>query len=149
MSNQITKSIIIEGLANHIYELWADVEKFPDFMKEIESVQKMGDHTCHWVMAGPFGTTIEWDTETTRMEVGKRIAWTTIAGDIKTSGQVIFTPLPQAQTEVTVVLHYVPSVIGLNKDFAVEFFSDAEDKLLRELRNFKAYAEEMPDRIAA
>ena len=146
MSNQIIKSVIVEGLANHVYERWANFESFPKFMKEIESVKKIGDYTYHWVMKGPSEATIEWYIEITRLDPGKRIAWHSIGGDIKTSGQVTFTALPNAETEVTVMLHYTPST-GPDGNVTAELFRDIEDRLLRSLRNFKAFAEGMPQRI--
>ena len=146
MSNQIIKSIVVEGLAMHVYLRWADFESFPKFIKEIKSVKKIGDNTYHWVMRAPFGATIEWYTEITRLDEGKRIAWHSIGGDIKTSGQVTFTALPNAETEVTIMLHYAPSV-GLDEDMAADLFPDIEDRVLRNLRNFKAFAEGMPQRI--
>jgi uncharacterized membrane protein len=146
MSNQIIKSIVVDGIAVHNYLRWADFESFPKFVKEIESVKKIGDNTYHWIMRTPFGVTIEWYTEVTRWDEGKRIAWRSIGGDIKTSGQVTFTALPNAETEVTIMVHYAPSA-GLDEDLAADLFADIEDKVLRNLRNFKAFAEAMPQRI--
>jgi uncharacterized membrane protein len=148
MSNQVTKSIIIQGKVADLFTLWADFENFPNFMKHIKSVEKTGEGTSHWVMTGSSNTTIEWDAEITRLEENKRIAWSSKggAGDIKTSGQVTFTALPHGETEVTVTRHYAPPA-GLDAGVAGELFSNPENALLRDLRNFKAYAEGMPDRI--
>lgn len=146
MSNQITKSIIIQGLASNIYDHCADFENFPKFMKHIKSAKKTGDLTSHWVIGGLQGRTFEWDMEITRLEPPKRIAWTSTGGDIKTSGQVTFTALPNAETEVTVVMHYMPSP-NLEANAATVLLPEIEAELLRDLRNLKAYAEGMYDRI--
>ena len=148
MSHQITKSIIVQGDAADLFDLWADFENFPNFIKEIKSVEKIDEYTSHWVMEGPFGVTIEWDAETTRLEPNRRIAWSSKgdSGDITTSGQVTFTPLPQRETEVTVTLHYAPRT-SLPHEIAVPLFNNTEERLLRDLRNFKAYAEGMAERI--
>ena len=68
MLNQLTQSIIIQGKPAHLYELWANIENFPQFMQPLKSVQKTGQQTSHWVLPGPQGNTIEWDIETTRLE---------------------------------------------------------------------------------
>lgn len=146
MPNQVTKSIIVQGSVDHIYNLWADFENFPNFMKNIKSIKKTGNHTSHWVIEGPRQTTIEWTTEVTRLEPNKRIAWNSTGGDIKTSGQVTFTALPQGATEITVTLHYTPWTDPVS-NVATELFSEIENRLIRDLRNFKAYAEGMKDRI--
>ena len=148
MTNQIIKSIIVDGIAMHNYLRWADFESFPKFMKELKSVKKIGDNTYHWIMRAPFEATIEWYTEITRWDEGKRIAWHSIGGDIKTSGQVTFTALPNAETEVTITVHYAPSA-GLDENLAADLFSNIEERVQRNLRNFKAFAEGMPQRIEA
>jgi uncharacterized membrane protein len=146
VDNQITETIIVQGKAADLYELWADFENFPKFVTRIKSVEKTGEHSSHWVMEGPSGMSIEWDAETTRLERNKRIAWSSTGGDIKTSGQVTFNPLPQHETEVTVTLHYVlPN--HPDQSAIAELFKDVKEDLQRDLRNFKAYAEGMFDRI--
>lgn len=148
MPEQVTKSIIVKGDVSDVYRLWANFENFPHFMKHIKSVTRTGDRTSHWVMEGPLGRKVEWDAETTRLEENKRIAWNSTGGDIKTSGQVTFNELPNNQTEVTVILQYVPPA-GKAGEMVAELFGDLEGKLHEDLRNFKAYAEGMPDRTAA
>jgi uncharacterized membrane protein len=111
MTDRITKSIIVQGDISQLYNLWANFENFPHFMRHIKSVTKTGDDLSHWVVEGPLGQRVEWEAKTTRMEENKRIAWNSMdnEGDITTSGQVTFNPLPQNQVEVTVILQYQPS----------------------------------------
>lgn len=147
MPEQTTKSIIVQGEASEIYDLWADFTQFPRFMKNIESVTKTGETTSHWVMKGPLGTRWEWDAETTRLEKEKRIAWRSLdGGDLKTSGQVTFNQLPNGQTEVTVLLQYVPPAGKAGEAFA-ELLAHPDRRLTEDLQNFKAYAEGMPQRV--
>jgi uncharacterized membrane protein len=147
MNDNVTRSIIVKGSASEVYNVWANFENFPHFMKNIESVEKTGDRASHWVMKGPLGKSIEWDAETTRLEENKRIAWNSTGGDIKTSGQVTFNSLPNNETEVTVMLKYVPPA-GLAGEIVAELFGNPEGKLEDDLRNFKAYLEGMPDRVS-
>lgn len=149
MPSQVTKSIIVNRDVEDIYKLWADFENFPEFMKHIKSITKTGDRTSHWVMNGPLGILIAWDVETTSLEENKRIAWSSkdSDGDIKTSGQVTFNPLPQGQTEVTVLLQYVPPA-GAAGSMASGLISNPGSRLEEDLRNFKSYAEGMLERVA-
>ncbi len=146
MKEGVTKSIIVKGDVEDVYNVWANFENFPHFMRHIKSVTKKGDGISHWVMEGPLGTSIEWDAETTRLEENKRIGWNSIEGDIKTSGQVTFTALPNNETQLTVMLKYVPPG-GLPGHVVAELFGDPEGKLEDDLRNFKAYIEGMHDRV--
>lgn len=135
-----TKNILVKAPLESVYQAWANFENFPNFMNHIKQVDKTGDRTSHWVMEGPLNTKIEWDAETTRLDENKRIAWNSITGDIKTSGQVTFNELPDKQVEVTVMLKYVPPA-GLAGEIIAELFSNPEGKLLEDLRNFKHYIE--------
>lgn len=148
MSNQMTETIIVNREVPEVYKLWADYENFPHFMRYIKAVTKTGERTSHWVLEGPLGLLIAWDVETTSLEENKRIAWSSKdnTGDIKTSGQVTFNTLPQNQTEVTIKLQYVPPA-GLAGDVMAELMGGAGQRLRDDLRNFKAYAEGMYERI--
>jgi uncharacterized membrane protein len=99
-------------------------------------------------MAGPLGQEIEWDAETTRLDENQRIAWNSKdSSTIKTSGQVTFKDLGGQQTEVTVTLRYdVPgSKLG---DVVAQLFSNPQARVEEDLRNFKAFAEDMTERTS-
>lgn len=146
MAEQVTRTIIVKAPASDVYDIWANFENFPYFMKYITSVRKTGDGLSHWVMEGPLGKNIEWDAETTRMEPGRRIAWNSRdQGDITTSGQVTFKELSQGETEIAVTLQYVPPAGALGAAVA-KIFSDPAGQLEEDLKNFKAYAERLQSR---
>ena len=134
------KNILIKAPLADVYAAWADFENFPRFMQHIKSVSKTGERTSHWSMEGPLHTRLEWDAETTRLEENKRIAWSSINGDLKTSGQVTFNALPDGHVEVTVMLRYVPPA-GVAGDLFARLLDDPEGKLITDLRNFKHYIE--------
>lgn len=141
MTDKVTDSIIVKGPVEEIYDIWSDFTTFPQFMENIESVTpKDGDET-HWVMKGLANTTFEWDALATRMEENSRIAWKSVGGDVKVSGQVTFKELPKDQVQVTVTLQYVPpgGVIG---KAAASLFAQPEDRLKEDLHNFKRYVEQ-------
>ena len=147
--NIVTRSILVKAPVDQVYNLWANFENFPHFMKYIVSVAKTGERMSHWVMEGPLGKNIEWDAETTRLDTNTRIAWNSLdTGDIKTSGQVTFNQLREGDTEITVTLKYVPPM-GKLGEIVARIFSDPEGQLEEDLRHFKAYVEGMHDRTAA
>jgi len=137
---QTSRSIIVKGSASELYHLWADLESFPRFMRNVRSVTRTGDRTTHWVVEGPLGKDVEWDAETTRLEEGKRIAWNSKEGsEVKTSGQVVFTEMPHDETQVTVTLMVAPQ--GTLAEVAAGLFGSLAGTLEEDLRNFKSYAE--------
>ena len=149
MSHQVTKSIIVKRPVSELYQLWANFENFPHFMQNIAEVRRTGDRSSHWAMEGPLGAKVEWDAETTLMEVNKRIAWNSKdRSPLTTSGQVTFNSLPNNETEITVMMHYDPPV-GMAGDLVAKFFGNPEKQMQDDLNNFKNYAEGRIDRTPA
>jgi len=149
MSKQITQSIHVDRPVAELYGLWSNFENFPNFMKHIESVKKLGGRTSQWKMDGPLGTKFEWEAETTLMEPNKRIAWNSKDNSsIKTSGEVTFNPLGSGETQVTVAMSYDPPG-GPAGDAVAKYFVNLEKRVEEDLKNFKAYAEGMPERSTA
>jgi uncharacterized membrane protein len=145
MADPISKTIIVKADAATAYNLWANFENFPHFMKYIERVDKMGAGKSRWEMSGPLGAKVEWIAETTRMEPNRRIGWNTKdnASTVTTSGEVIFTELGNYQTEITVTLKYDPPAGALGEAVA-KIFSNPEARLEEDLKNFKNYVEGRP-----
>jgi uncharacterized membrane protein len=147
MPDRVTKSIIVKADVATAYKLWADFENFPHFMRYIESVHKTGPKTSTWVVAGPLGRKVEWQAETTRMDENQRIGWSTKdAEGFTTSGDVVFSPLPEDQTQITVNFQYVPPAGRLGQVVA-DLFANLDNRIEEDLRNYKAYVEGMPGRI--
>lgn len=145
MGKQITKSIIVNGELPDLYEAWLDFGNHPNFMQHITSVTRKGHNVNSWVMEGPLNTRLEWTTKTTRVEPNRRIAWKTIDGDLKTSGQVTFTALPHGQAEITVTTQTIPPE-DLVEKVANSLFEDEDTQLAQDLRSFKAMVEQRTER---
>jgi uncharacterized membrane protein len=144
---QLTETIIVKGDLEDIFSLWADEENYPYWMHDIASVEYMGGHTSYWTMReGPDNTLLTWDTKTTLFEENKRIAWRSDGGDIETSGQVTFIPLSHDEVEITYTLHLAPPP-DLPIHVVDDLFGNLDERMRRDLRNFKAHAEGMEERI--
>ena len=146
MTVQITESVIIKGTADEIFNMWSDLEMLPSIIDDIKEVQQIDELTSRWVVKGPLGKDYEWTAQITRFDEDRRIGWKTLEGDIKTSGQVTFKDLPQNETEMTVLMQYVPPA-GKVGDAVSKVLANPREKITESLRDFKAYAEDMPDRI--
>lgn len=139
-NKQVIKSIIVKGDVAHLYDTWKEFSNHPQFMENIIAVTKEDDETNHWVMEGPLNQKYEWTTKTTTLEPNKRIAWKTIQGDIKRSGQVTFNSLPKGEVEVTVTSQTIPPEDLVNKAI-VRLFANEEAQWDKDLHNFKALIE--------
>jgi uncharacterized membrane protein len=142
---RVTHSLIIKGSPEMLYSLWADFEKHPEFSDNLKEVKLLDGKTSRWVMKGPLGKEIEWTAEMTRDEIGKRIAWRTLEGDVKNSGQITFESLPNDETQVTVMMMYVPPA-GKLGEVGAKLLDDPEERVEKDLRSFKSYAEKFTGR---
>lgn len=148
MPEQITRTLIIKGSADELYRLWADFEKHPEFSESLKEVTALDDKRTRWVMEGPLGKDIEWTAEMTRNEENKRIAWKTLEGDVKTSGQITFNRLTNDETEVTVLMQYVPPA-GKLGEIGAKVLMDPAERVEKDLYAFKDYAEKKSERFKA
>ena len=146
MADRVTESIIVKGALKEIYDVWADLSVFPQFMENIESITPKEGDLSHWVVKGPANRTFAWDALTTRAEENSRIAWKSVDGDIKVSGQVTFKQLPNDEVQITVTFQYVPpgGVIG---DAVAALFVHPGDQIREGLGGFKTFIEKS-DRLA-
>ncbi|MEP7355824.1 MAG: SRPBCC family protein [Anaerolineales bacterium] len=147
MADPFTRSIVVLASLDDVYQIWANFENFPRFMKYIKSVTLTGDRTSHWVMTGPLGVDIEWDAETTRRDENERVAWNSKDNSpVKTSGQVQFRQVGPNETEVTVTLTYEPPA-GVAGDALAAIFANPEKRVMDDLEHFKAHVESTSLRI--
>lgn len=140
MNQQVTKTIIVHAEVPILYDTWRDFTTHPQFMEHVTSVTPNGDDTYHWVLEGPADTKLEWTTKTTRLDPYTRIAWKTIEGDFKTSGQVTFTDLPKGQAEITVTTQTIPPDNLTAKETSA-LFENEEAQWEKDLRNFREFVE--------
>lgn len=141
MAVQLTESVIIKGSAEEIFDIWSDLEFLPSVIDDIKEVHQIDELRSHWTVKGPLGKDFSWVAEITRFEEDRRIAWRTLEGDIKTSGQVTFKDLPQEDnTEMTVMMQYVPPA-GKVGEVASKILEGPRGKLNEGLHDFKKYVE--------
>jgi uncharacterized membrane protein len=139
-----SESLIIKGTPEKLYDIFRQVEKFPQFIEELKSVEPLDGGKYRMTVTGSAGQAHSLITQITTENANRRIAWKTLEGDFKTSGQVTFLALPNDQTEVSATIHLEP------EDAAGAFGGLAEiadKRLLDYLQNFKRYTEGMQERL--
>ena len=134
----VSKYIRIEASPQRVYELWRDPREFPGFMPDVKSVEDRGDR-WHWVVDGPLGATVEWDTEVVEDLPGERLAWKSVGGQVENSGAVRFDDRDGA-TDLEYVMEFQPPG-GTAGEVVAKIFKDVEDQVQRALEAFKALVE--------
>ncbi|HYH43608.1 MAG TPA: SRPBCC family protein [Burkholderiales bacterium] len=140
---RVKRSTVINRPADEIYEYWRDIENLPRFMYHLQSVERTGERTSHWVSKAPGGATVEWDSEITEDRANELIAWRSVEGsDVYTAGSVRFEPRPGGRGTVVRVdmEYYAPGGVA-GTAFAMLFNESPEQQIYDDLRRLKQVLE--------
>jgi uncharacterized membrane protein len=139
----VLESVTINQPIELLYRFWRNLENLPQFMRHLESVEKVTDTISHWRAKGPAGSVVEWDAEIFNEIPNKLIAWRSLEGaDVVSAGSVNFDAEPGGRsTRVTVHLQYSPPGGKVGAAIAKLFGADAQTEIREELRRFKQLVE--------
>jgi len=147
ITEHFSKNIVIKGNPNYIYELCREYANFPKFLSNVQEVQELEDEITQWKLVDSAGKDITWKARVTRTDKNQRIAWNTLEGDIKTSGQAVFSKLPDDETQLSITMNYVfPD--NTPSHLRERLMKNLERSLTDDLNNFKKHAEGMEERLA-
>jgi len=103
---EMEKSIVVDAPVREVYNQWTQFEEFPRFMEGVLEVRQLDDKHLYW-RVDIAGTEEEWDAEIVDQTPDERIAWRSVTG-AEHGGAVLFKPLPDGRTEVTLRMRYNP-----------------------------------------
>jgi uncharacterized membrane protein len=140
---KIEESLTIGCPAEKLFRLWKNFETFPQFMKNIRSVERVGDNETRWIINGPFGKTIEWLAEIFNERPNEMLAWRSLEGSqVDIAGSIQFQPSQEPDsTDVHISLQYDPPAGKLGALLASIFGKRPTELVVQDLRRFKEYAE--------
>lgn len=129
----VNRTLRIAAPVERAYACWRDFEHFPQWMSHVREVRPLGDGRWHWVVDGPAGVPVEWDSEVTLQRENRELAWRSVEGStVDNGGRVRFEPEGDG-TRVRIELHYAPpgGIIGeaVAKAFGVDPASEMDDDL--------------------
>jgi uncharacterized membrane protein len=137
----IQKTFFVDAPVEQVYDFWTDYENFPRFMSNVREVQDLGGGRSHWVVSGPGGVPIEWDSVLTEEIPGETIAWRSRPGSmLENAGAVRFSPQGEG-TRVDLRLCYNPPAGGAGQAVAELLGADPRAKLNEDLGRLKALLE--------
>jgi uncharacterized membrane protein len=144
------KTIHIAAPLEDVFAFWRTFENFPKFMRNVRSVRKNAENNWHWEVAGPLGSTVQWDAETTICIPNELIAWTTTPGSqVEHAGLVHFQREGDG-TRIQVEMGYNPPGAALGHVVASLFGADPLTEMDEDLMRLKSFFESgKPARDAA
>ena len=102
----IVETLDIDRPVAHTYAVWADVERWPEFLHHVERVERTGDRTFHWWLKVA-GAEKAFEAELTELVPDQRIAWKTLGG-VDHAGVVTFHETSDTTSRVALQIEYQP-----------------------------------------
>jgi uncharacterized membrane protein len=141
--DEVHESVTVNAPPERVYETWARFENFPRFMPAVREVRATVADRTHWVVSGPAGTPVEFESIVTRREPPSALAWRTVEGALVSHGGTArFRPAGAGQTRVDVTMWWRPTGGGIGEGVAALSGVDPSQVLRQGLDRFKAELEQ-------
>jgi len=131
----IEKAVFVEAPVEQVYAYWRNLENLPQWMSHVREVRYLGGDRYHWVVDGPAGAPVEWDSELLNVEEDREMTWRSAEpSQVDHTGRVRFESIGDG-TRVHVQLRYYPpgGILGhaVAKAFGVDPRTEMDDDLAR------------------
>jgi uncharacterized membrane protein len=138
----IQKTLHIDAPVHEVYGFLSNYENFPQFMRNIRSVQVYPDGRSHWIVSGPLGANVAWDALTTRTEPDRLIEWSTIVGSpVEHAGTIRLDSESDGRTRVHIRMSYNPPAGAIGHVVAKMFGADPKSEMDEDLLRLKSTLE--------
>lgn len=141
--DEVRESVIVNAPQERVYEAWTRFENFPRFMPAVREVRSTGADRNHWVISGPAGAPLEFETVVTRRQPPGAVAWRTVEGALVSHGGTArFRPAGPGSTRVDVTMWWRPAGGGIGEGVATLSGIDPAHVLREGLDRFRGELEQ-------
>lgn len=138
---KVRKAINIDAPIDEVYQFWRNFENFKLFMDHVKEIT-VQDNISTWKVAGPAGSTVEFQAHITRDIPNESIAWETLPdSQVKHAGFVRFDSNRDGGTRVSVQMEYLPPAGVLGHAVAQLFGVDPRQAMNEDLMRLKSLLE--------
>jgi uncharacterized membrane protein len=141
----VEQAYLIHKPVEDVYAFWRDFTNLPAFMQHLDNVEVLSPSRSRWTAKAPLGRQVSWEAEIIHDQPNELIAWKSVEhSTIANAGTVKFTKRDQEgqpQTEVKVILDYIPPAGTVGKVIAQMFGSEPSQTIKEDLRRFKMVME--------
>jgi uncharacterized membrane protein len=137
----VERTLRIDAPVERVFAYWRDFGNFPQWMSHVREVRDLGNGRYHWVVDGPAGVPVEWDSELTQARDNAELAWRSVEGSsVDNGGRVRFEPDGDG-TRVHIELHYAPPGGALGHAVAKAFGTDPASEMDHDLAQLRSRIE--------
>lgn len=139
----IEESVTVARSPRELYAIWRDFERLPDILSHVKMVRADTPRRSHWVVEGPAGSDIAWESSVIEDIPGQKIRWRSGPdAEVENEGTVEFVGAPDGDSaEVLVHMSYRAPAGALGDAVATLFGKDPGKQVREDLRNFKERVE--------
>ncbi len=135
------RTIDIAASPEVVFDVWSRYENLPHLMSQVTEVRDLGQNRSHWIVQGPEGQDVEWNSVLTVSERPHRLAWRSEPNaSVDHEGTVLLEPAGEG-TRATVRLIWRPPAGTSGKALAVLSARDPESVLEDDLDRMKEFIE--------
>lgn len=138
---ELHKTIYINASPERVFDTWSKYENFPRFMSNVQQVQDLGNGRSHWIVSGPAGTQVEWESNLTDSRRPELLAWRTEPDAALEHHGRVHLEAVDGGTRVTVDMAYKPPAGAAGEAFASLFTGSPKRQLDEDLMNMKSFIE--------
>ena len=139
---KVHKAINIDAPIDEVYQFWRNFDNFPLFMNHVKEISS-DNGLSTWKLAGPAGSTVEFQSQLIRDVPNELIEWETLPdSQVHHAGFVRFDENWDGSTRVSVQLSYVPPAGALGHAVAQLFGVDPRQAMHEDLVRLKSLLEE-------
>lgn len=137
----VEKTIHVEASVEEVFAYWRNLENLPQWMSHVREVRYQGADRYHWVVDGPAGIPVEWDSELLNVIENREMTWRSVEGSqVHNTGRVRF-ERDGTGTRVHVQLRYMPPGGALGHVVAKAFGVDPKTEMTDDLNRMKSAIE--------
>jgi uncharacterized membrane protein len=135
--------VLVNCDAKEAYQFWRNFENLSLFMVNVESVTASRDGQAIWIMLGPLGTRIIWESTIVDDRENQSIVWQSVPGSsVFVEGSVEFRPAPSDRgTIVRTTMRFRPQSGAMARALAAALGRYPNFLMRHNLRRFKALVE--------
>ena len=137
----VEKTISVDAPPEQVWAYWRNLSNLPMWMSHVREVRPVGENRWHWVVDGPAGVPVEWDSELLNVEENREMTWQTVGdSDVGNVGRIRFEP-DGGGTRIQVQMRYMPPGGVIGHAVAKFFGADPRTEMDADLARMKSAIE--------